>query len=211
MTGRKEVYTVGIEILVLRGGGLGDTLLSIPAVSACGESVCPARSRGRENPSYLLTIPLGLQVEGLRSIEGPDFALLHAEDMTGAELLARFGRRNPFDLIVAWSSGQGTFKRNLRTLGKQVLLASPHPPQEGPPLHTSDHFLKTLASLDVPQGDIVLKLLPSEADFEEASRQLKDMGIDGRSDYLVIHPGRWGAKEVLASPTIYLPRSGVFS
>ncbi len=186
---------MGIEILVLRGGGLGDTLLSIPAVSALRRKCVPCQITWAGNPSYLLTIPLGLQVEGLRSIEGPDFALLHAEDMTGAELLARFGRRNPFDLIVAWSSGQGTFKRNLRTLGKQVLLASPHPPQEGPPLHSSDHFLKTLASLDVPQGDIVLKLLPSEADFEEASRQLKDMGIDGRSDYLVIHPGGGGQRK----------------
>ena len=186
---------MGIEILVLRGGGLGDTLLSIPAVSALRRKCAPCQITWAGNPSYLPTIPLGLQVEGLRSTEGSDFALLHAENIAEAELLARFERRNPFDLIVAWSSGQGTFERNLRTLGKQVLLASPHPPPESPPLHAPDHFLKTLASLDVPQGDTILRLLPSEEDFTEASKELKNIGIDGRLDHLVIHPGGGGQRK----------------
>ena len=59
------------DILILRGGGLGDTLLALPAAAAAARRFSSPGIEWVGNPAVLPVMPLGLAEPRLRSADGP--------------------------------------------------------------------------------------------------------------------------------------------
>jgi ADP-heptose:LPS heptosyltransferase len=183
------------EVLILRGGGLGDTLLALPAVRELRHRFSPCRIEWMGNPAFLPILPLGIRIERLRSADGPELSVLRQEDIEPKIVLATFSREKPFDLVVAWTPGDESFDENLKALGRKVLRADPHPPEDLPYVHAADYLLQSLKPLGIetPIGEWGTPGIRPNAEAAEAARDLLGaVGINADSPYYVLHPGSGG-------------------
>ena len=185
--------------MILRGGGLGDTLLALPAARALEQCFSPCRIEWVGNPAFLPILPLGLRVGCLRSADAPEVSILRRKDANREEILRAFSRESPCDILVAWTPGESAFEENAKALANRVLRADPHPPKTSPPVHATDYLLRTLEPFGVkgPTDDLgASEIRPNAETTDEARRLLNGLGIDADIPYFVVHPGsggRWKA------------------
>ena len=99
------------------------------------------------NPAFLPILPLGIQIERLRSADGRALSVLRQKDAEPKDILDLFARKEPFDLIVAWTPGDESFDENLKARGREPLRVDPHPPPNSPFLHAADYLLQSLKPL----------------------------------------------------------------
>ena len=107
-----EISAAVGDILILRGGGLGDTLLALPAAAAAARYFSPPspssppRIEWVGNPAVLPVMPLGLAGPRLRSANGPALALLRREDADPEETVDFKGTKVAFccpKCVKAWN------------------------------------------------------------------------------------------------------------
>ncbi|MFQ5912549.1 MAG: glycosyltransferase family 9 protein [Nitrospinota bacterium] len=183
------------DILILRGGGLGDTLLALPAVRALRRRFSPCRMQWVGNPQFLPVVPMGIRVERLRSADGPELAILRRQDVDEEDILTAFSREAPFDVLVAWTQGDSAFEKGLRALAREVLRADPHPPGKSPPLHAVDYLLQSLEPLGVegPMGEErAPEIRPTSENIGDARIMIGRLGLENNASYFVLHPGSGG-------------------
>ena len=187
------------NIMILRGGGLGDTLLALQAVHTVRRHFQPCAIEWAGNPAYLPILPLAINLSRTRSADGREFAILRSGISTPEEIRGSFSRDTPYDLLVAWTPGDETFERNLGTLAKRIIRAEPHPPAQEPPLHTSDYLLATLLPVGVnasnrPPVDMST-VQPTKVHLQQARQELLGLGVYPGKKYYLLHPGSGGVQK----------------
>lgn len=177
------------KILVIRGGAIGDFILTLPAIGLLREAFPAARLEvlGYEHIVSLATA--GGFADGSRSIEyGPMGAFFNPRADLDPELCAYFGS---FQQVVSFLfDPDGFFSSNLRRCGVKNLIAiSPKIDPEG------DHAVRQLArpldrlALYLEEAGAVWKPGPAERDFAAGF-----LG-DAPRPVIAIHPGSGGERK----------------
>jgi heptosyltransferase-3 len=176
------------RILVIRGGAIGDFILTLPALKALRDA----------NPKAQIEI-LGYKhiaelardrfyANEVRSVEYAPLAGFFAKDSElSVELNDYFAR---FDLIISYLYDPDLiFENNLRRGGVKNI-------QRGPAkIAESDHAARQLAGpieqLGIPVSDLAAKLYPSTADRQFAVDFLRHM----ERPIVAVHPGSGGTRK----------------
>ncbi|HBA84508.1 MAG TPA: hypothetical protein DCZ95_10480 [Verrucomicrobia bacterium] len=177
------------RFLVLRGGAIGDFIVTLPALAALRERWPGAYIELIGYPHIAnLALAAGL-IDHVDSLDRAEMARFFSVCAAFTETQA--AHIASFDLILSYlHDPQGVVKDNLLLAGaRQVLYGSPIV-QAGP---ASRHLLKPLESLAIyPESDVPHLLLP--ADLKEKGRQwLAERGLSG--DVAAIHPGSGSPKK----------------
>jgi ADP-heptose:LPS heptosyltransferase len=168
------------KILVIRGGAIGDFILTLPAIAALRRQF-PNAHLEVLGYSHIVSLALaGGLVDRARSIESRALAAFFGRNAELAEEMTDYF--SEFDLIVSYLYDPDTiFRTNVARCSPAQFIAGPHRPDASSGLHASKVFLKPLERLAIFDADPVPRLALT-ADCSSAAR-----GLDaGR---LALHPG----------------------
>ena len=163
------------KILVIRGGAIGDFILTLPAISAL-------RATFPETHLELLSYPVVAElaraagiVDGFRSIEARPLARFFARK---AELDPEWSAYfESFNLIISYLfDPDDIFKTNIATVSKAQFIQAQHRPDEALDAHATAVFLKPLERLAIFDADAVPKLRLSHRE-----------NLSGQ--WIAVHPG----------------------
>ena len=152
------------SILVIRGGAIGDFILTLPVLAALRENLPLARVEILAYPRVApLAVAAGLAAEA-RSIDARPLAgFFAARGPLDEEIQAYFAN---FAVIISYLyDPDGIFQANIERCSRAQFIAGPHRPDERAALHASDVFLKPLERLAIfgadPSPRLVLNSQPS--------------------------------------------------
>jgi heptosyltransferase-3 len=173
----QHVNSFGGKILVIRGGAIGDFILTLPAIAALRQQFPQAYLEVLGYPHIVqLAIAAGL-VDRVRSIDARPLAAFFARNGTLAEEMRDYF--SEFDLIVSYLyDPDEIFRANLARCSPAQFIAGPHRPDEHNLLHATKVYLKPLERLAIFDVDPVPKLPLAATKRPAASRTL-----------LALHPG----------------------
>ena len=140
------------SILVIRGGAIGDFILTLPVLAALRENLPQARVEILAYPRVApLAVAAGLAV-ATRSIEARPLAgFFAARGPLDEELQNYF---SSFAVILSYLyDPDGIFQANVGRCTKAQFIAGPHRPDERAALHAADVFLKPLERLAIFDAD----------------------------------------------------------
>ncbi len=172
------------RLLVLRGGAIGDFIVTLPALSAL-------RARWPEAYIELLSYPhvarLALAdrlVDKVRSLDEAAIARLFA---AGAVLPAeQTAYLRSFDLVISYLYDPDQILRTNVTLAgvRQLVAGTPLVKEE----HAVDHMFKPLMDLAIyPQGQEAPSLRAEQETLERMGIWMREQGLGPRA--LALHPG----------------------
>ena len=171
----------GGRILVIRGGAIGDFILTLPVLAALRAQFPAARLELLGYPHIAqLAQDAGL-VEEVRSIEARALAGFFVErgDLN-ADLSAYFAR---FAVIVSFLyDPDEVFQENVARCGGAQFIAAQHRPDDTKPVHATEVFLKALERLAIFGADPVPRLVLAPTPMTQLP--------PGR--WLALHPGSGG-------------------
>jgi len=147
----------GQRVLVLRGGAIGDFVLTLPALTAlrAHHAGAPLAVLGR--PHIVPLAQAGGLADEVRSLED-------------RRLTGFFIRGGPLDpewaaffsrcaLVVSYLfDPEGVFRENLRHCSPARIVQGPHRPDESQPVHAADVYLRPLEALGLTGLDPVPRL-----------------------------------------------------
>ncbi len=177
------------KILMLRGGALGDFILTLPALAVLRRRYPDAAIELRTRPRHArLALEAGL-ADRATDIDSAEMAEAFAPPPAGEQMLPAIysGYLAQFDLIVSYLPDRnGILARNLRHAGVQNYIAAPHRPAAGE--HAADAWSRPLqAPEDQAAGPAIPRLnLPEK--FLRSGGELLHRACAGRPA-AVIHPG----------------------
>lgn len=133
--------------LVIRGGALGDFLLTLPVLQALRAAAPAARLEMLAYPGLAALAKSAATVDGVRSIEyGPLAGFFTRGTVLDPALREYFGS---FDLIISYLyDPDGIFRENLQAAGAPRIIVGPHRPQLAG--HAIDQLAAPLADLGLP-------------------------------------------------------------
>jgi heptosyltransferase III len=176
------------RILVVRGGAIGDFIMTLPAVGAL-------RERWPEGHIEILGYPHITELargryyaDATRSIDAkPTAGFFIPNAVLDAELMEYFGG---FNVVISYLyDPDSIFANNVRRCGvKQVIEASPRPED----VHAAMHYCRPLESLAIYVDAPSPRVHPSHGDREAASKFLK---MVGREPIVAVHPGSGGERK----------------
>ncbi len=177
------------KILVLRGGALGDFILTMPALAVLRRRYPAAVIELRTRPRHArLALAAGL-ADRAADIDGAEMAEVFAPASAGGQILPSIysGYLAQFDLIASYLPDRnGTLARNLRRAGIQNYIAVPHRPAAGE--HAADAWICPLrAPHDHDAKPAIPRLNLPETFLQPGSALLR--GIGAGRPAAVIHPG----------------------
>ena len=166
------------KILVIRGGAIGDFILTLPVLAALRQQFPRTEIEVLGYPHIAQLALIGGVAAGVQSIEGRDLAIFFARNGTLPQKLSDYFAS--FHLIISFLYDPDLiFQTNVKRVTAAQFLAGPHRPDEKLDLHATDTFLKPLESLAIFGADPVPRLEVSPA-FEVTVQT-------GR--WLAVHPG----------------------
>ncbi len=183
------------RILFIRGGAVGDFILTMPSLRLVRETLPDNEIEILGYPSIAsLALAAGL-ADRVRALEDPRLATFFAP---GAKLDPEWSAYFAgFDVVVSCLyDPDGHFAGNLRVAGVKTLIPCPYRPDETPPhVPAAVQFAKPLESLGLFLDDAGLDLVyappPDESDF-------------GSGPLIALHPGsgsprkNWGYENWIA-------------
>jgi heptosyltransferase-2 len=169
------------RILVIRGGAIGDFILTLPALSALRRHFAHARLDVLGYPHIAQLAVAGGLADRVEPIEAPGLAGFFAPN---AELSPRWEKYFAgFDLIVSYLfDPDRIFERNVARCTSARFIAGPHRPDERQPVHATQVFLQPLARLGLSVADAVPRLSVQRA-------------VGPRARRLALHPGSGSEKK----------------
>ena len=184
------------KILVVRGGAIGDFILTLPVLAAL-------RERFPDVPLELLAYPrvAPLAVAGglahrARSIDARPLASFFARGgPLPSELSSYFGE---FALIISYLfDPDRIFQDNVGRCSKAQFLSGPHRPDEHGEQHATDAFLRPLVRLaifdadPVPKLELAVRRDRGEGALLDSTAPTIPSGNDPRqfNGWLAVHPG----------------------
>ncbi|MEP6699221.1 MAG: glycosyltransferase family 9 protein [Verrucomicrobiota bacterium] len=170
------------RILVIRGGAIGDFVLTLPAIKLLRDHFSCAHLEILGYKHIIALAEKRFYADVTRSIEYAGLAKFFAKEATlSRELMDYFGS---FDLIVGYLfDPDKIFENNVRRCGIKNFIAGPA--QLGHHEHASRQLARPLEKLDLRLEDPGARIYPSATDREVAQQILH-----GRcANAVVIHPG----------------------
>src|SRR5438093_96682 len=176
------------RILVIRGGAIGDFIMTLPAVGALRERWPDSHIEILGYPHIIELARGRYYADATRSVEArPMAGFFIPNAVLDPSLMEYFGS---FELVLSYLfDPDEIFANNVRRCGvKQYIVASPRPKD----LPAARHYCKPLESLaiyvDAPQP----RLFPSEEDRAAAGKFLARFS---RERIAAIHPGSGSEKK----------------
>jgi heptosyltransferase-3 len=145
------------KILVIRGGAIGDFILTLPVLAALREQF----------PNVRLELLCYARVASLATTVG---LVDHAEAIDARPMASFFASNGPlpprlseyfgsFDLIISYLfDPDRVFQSNVARCSKAQFLVGPHRPNEAEDVHATDAFLRPLTRLAIFDPDPVPRL-----------------------------------------------------
>ena len=180
------------RILVIRTGGLGDTLLMWPGLAAMRRRFSGARIdlMGHRDRCQLLAVPRGADLA--LDVEGSGLHVLFEISVAPPDsVCARFGT---YDTVVAFAApGDYALAENLSACGVSEVHAFLPFPLAGEKIHVAEHVKQSLIGVDLasPGEDPVLEVIARER--EDGREILQTMGLENRK-LALLAPGS-GSKQ----------------
>jgi heptosyltransferase-2 len=176
------------RILVIRGGAIGDFILSLPALKALREA-CPQAHIEILGYKHIAALAENrFYAQAVRSIEyGPLSSFFAKNSELPAELAGYFAS---FDLIISYLyDPDRIFENNLRRCGVENTLCGPAKVVEKSG-HAARQLARPIEELGIRVGDLTEKLFLSEEDRQFAREFLRGLS----RPIVAVHPGS-GSKE----------------
>lgn len=154
------------KILVIRGGAIGDFILTLPAIAALRQQFPQAHLEVLGYPHIAQLALAGGLVDRVQPIEARALALFFARDGTLAEQWRDYF--SEFDIVLSYLyDPDEIFQSNVRRCLHGQFIQGPHRPQEAESVHATKVFLKPLERLAIFDADPVprLKLAPRSSDL----------------------------------------------
>ncbi len=140
------------KILVIRGGAIGDFILTLPALVALRQQFPNARLEVLGYPHIAQLALAGGLAADVKSIEARALAGFFARDGQLDESLANYF--SGFALIVSYLyDPDDIFQSNVRRCSAAQFIVGPHRPDERLALHATEVFLKPLERLAIYDAD----------------------------------------------------------
>ncbi len=172
------------KILVIRGGAIGDFILTLPVLTALRRQFPRTHLEVLGYPHITGLALAGGLVQRVQSIEARALAAFFARDGELAEDLRDYF--SEFDLIISYLyDPDGIFQSNVGRCSQAQFIAGPHRPENGRNLHASEVFLQPLERLAVFDAEAVPRL--------EVRRAFETTVATGR--WLAAHPGSGSEKK----------------
>ena len=162
------------RILVIRGGAIGDFILTLPVLAALRERFPGVEIEVLGYPRIASLALSGGLAKAVHAIESPGLAMFFARggsfDLEWREFFGQFA------IVISYLfDPDKIFETNVKSCGSCQFIAAQHRPDEAKSIHASDVFLKPLEQLTIFDGDPVARL------------ELPDLGK--RKNWLALHPG----------------------
>jgi heptosyltransferase-2 len=145
------------KILVIRGGAIGDFILTLPVFSALREQFPETHLEVLGYPHIATLAESGGLVDATRSIEARTLAGFFAKNgALDGSLQDYFAE---FAIIISYLyDPDGVFEENVRRSSKAQFIVGPHRPNERMNLHATEVFLKPLERLAIFAPDSTPRL-----------------------------------------------------
>jgi ADP-heptose:LPS heptosyltransferase len=165
------------KILVIRGGAIGDFILTLPVLAALRRQFPAAHLEVLGYPHIAQLAQAGGLVQRITAIEARSLAGFFARDGELDEGLRDYF--SEFNLVISFLyDPDEIFQANLARCGVRQFLPGPHRPAEAEGIHATEAFLKPLERLAIfaadPQPRLNLAAEPIRGD---------------RPSCLALHPG----------------------
>jgi ADP-heptose:LPS heptosyltransferase len=140
------------RILVIRGGALGDFVLTLPVLAALRRTFPRHRREILGYPSIAaLAVAAGL-ADDVSAVESPRLAGLFVLDGICSPDIGVW--LASFDLIISYiHDPDGVFRANVAKLSTARFIAGPHRPDEVQAIHASEALIKPLEALGIRDAD----------------------------------------------------------
>ncbi|MEO5802478.1 MAG: glycosyltransferase family 9 protein [Verrucomicrobiota bacterium] len=144
------------KILVIRGGAIGDFILTLPVFSALRQQFPEAHLEVLGYPHIANLALAGKLVEQVRSIEARPLAGFFARGGNLSEELREYF--SSFDIIISYLyDPDKIFQTNVALHSKAQFIAGSHRPDENLKLHATKVFLQPLERLAIFDADPIPK------------------------------------------------------
>ncbi len=145
------------KILVIRGGAIGDFILTLPAIAALRHQFPAAHLEVLGYPHIAQLALAGGLVDRVQAIEARGLAGFFARDGELAEDLRDYF--SEFDIIVSYLyDPDAIFQTNVTRCATGQFIAGPHRPNDQGQTHATQVFLKPLERLAIFDADAVPRL-----------------------------------------------------
>ena len=178
------------KILVIRGGAIGDFILTLPAIAALRRQFPQAHLEVLGYPHIAQLAVAGGLADRVQPIEARGLAGFFARDGTlEPDLMDYFSE---FDLVISYLyDPDEIFKTNMgRCLVKQFIVG-PHRPDEADRIHATQVYLKPLERLAIFDADPVPRLALDTQPLGAAKRSKEGSTLT----QLALHPGSGSEKK----------------
>ncbi len=177
------------RILVIRGGAIGDFMLTLPALKALREAYPDAHVEILGYKHIAALAENRFYAQAVRSIEyGPLSSFFATDSTLSAELAGYFAS---FDLIVSYLyDPDRIFESNLLRCGVENLLCGPAKIVEKSG-HAAKQLARPIEELGIRVVDFTEKIFPSEEDRQFAREFLQTPS----QPIVAIHPGSGSQKK----------------
>ena len=173
------------KILVIRGGAIGDFILTLPVLSALRRQFPDAHLEVLGYPHIVQLAVNGGLADAVRSIEAGPLAGFFARNGNLDDALQKYF--SEFVLIISYLfDPDKIFQTNVTRCTKAQFIAGPHRPKEQDGIHATKVFLQPLERLAIFDADPVPRLVKSLLAEKENM-------ADGRR--LALHPGSGSPKK----------------
>jgi heptosyltransferase-3 len=176
------------RILVIRGGAIGDFILTLPALKALRDARPGAHIEILGYKNIAALAEHRFYAQAVRSIEyGPLASFFAKNSELPAELADYFAS---FDLIISYLyDPDGIFEMNLRRCGVENLIHGPAKIDKGK--HAAEQLARPIREIGVPISDFAARLYPSSEDRHVAAKFLGD----DAGTIIAFHPGSGSEKK----------------
>ncbi len=171
------------RILVIRGGAIGDFILTLPAIAALRRQFPDAYLEVLGYPHIVQLAVAGGLVDHAQSIEARELAGFFARNGVLSEQLAQYF--SDFDLIISYLyDPDDIFRSNVGRCTPAQFIGGPHRPGPGCTVHATELYLQPLERLAILEADPVPRLR-----IESSVRFADVQGQGSAIPTLALHPG----------------------
>src|SRR5687767_12866783 len=169
------------KILVIRGGAIGDFILTLPVLAALRAQFPNTQLELLGYPHIAQLAQAGKLADAIHSIDARPLAGFFARRGQLSSNLADFF--NSFAIIICYLyDPDGIFRENIARVSKAQFIAGPHRPDDRGNTHATEVFLQPLTRLAIFEADPVPRLEIRESTLK-------------REHQLALHPGSGSEKK----------------
>ena len=166
------------KILVIRGGAIGDFILTLPVFSALRQQFPQTRLEVLAYPHIAQLALAGGLVDEVRPIESRALAGFFGSHSSLDSNLAEYF--STFSIIISYLyDPDGIFQENVARVSKGQFIVGPHRPDETRQRHAVDVFLQPLERLAIFDADRIPRLSVPDLSFD----------VLPSGNWLALHPG----------------------